>query len=294
MRAGRASDLPQLIALWQQNVKEGRQDALPDRARLERTLAKFDWEAKSRVTQDSSDRIIGSVLVWGRPSPDGLISTMYLAGNPDSVHPLARWGLMFSQAVGAAVVQVTIGKGHGSFLAGLGLRNVRPWWRMDRSLGGTLPEVAPVAGYSLVDGSSAATGLWDEIFNRAFADHWRFSPRTQEEITAGRNPALCLAALRTDSLDPAAITLGELDTYSDDPRPQPVGLVSHVGSVPEHRRRGLATWLAAEVVHRLHDAGAAYASLYVDGGNPTRAFDIYTRLGFGVAFEAEVWEASSQ
>jgi ribosomal protein S18 acetylase RimI-like enzyme len=283
-----------LIELWRQNVSEGRQDALPDEPRLRRTLANFDWDARSRVSEYPGAGIIGSVLVSGRQSPEGVISTMYLAGDPDSVAPLARWALLFSWAAGASVVQVTIAKGHGSFLAAFGLRNARPWWRMDRNLFGALPEARPITGYQLVDGSSAADGMWDEIFNRAFADHWRFSPRTQDEIRVGRTPALCLAAQRSGSEEAAALAFGEIETYSDDPRPQPVGLVSHVGTAPEHRRQGLATWLVAEVMRRLRDAGASSASLYVDGGNPTRAFDIYTKLGFEVVFEAEVWEATSQ
>ncbi|MHB8587769.1 MAG: GNAT family N-acetyltransferase [Candidatus Dormibacteraceae bacterium] len=129
------------------------------------------------------------------------------------------------------------------------------------------------------------------MHNRSFADHWRFSPRTEEELM-GKPPQLCLMALRATSGEPAAVTLCQLETYTHDSRPQPVGLVSSVGTVPEHRRRGLATWLVAEGLIRLRSAGARHASLYVDGLNETRAFDAYRKLGFELAFEAEVWEAS--
>ena len=40
--------------------------------------------------------------------------------------------------------------------------------------------------------------------------------------------------------------------------------------------------------------GARHASLCVDGQNPTGAFDAYRKLGFKLAFEAEVWEARLQ
>jgi ribosomal protein S18 acetylase RimI-like enzyme len=89
-----------------------------------------------------------------------------------------------------------------------------------------------------------------------------------------------------------AVTFGEVEVYEDDPRPQPVGLISSVGTLPEHRRKGLASWLVTEVMGRLRRAGAQSASLYVDGLNATRAFDLYRKLGFEVAFEAEVWEAT--
>ena len=71
-----------------------------------------------------------------------------------------------------------------------------------------------------------------------------------------------------------------------------MGLVSSVGTLPEHRRRGLATWLVVEMLRRLRDAGARSASLYVDGQSPMKAYDVYRKIGFEVATEAEVWEAT--
>jgi ribosomal protein S18 acetylase RimI-like enzyme len=91
---------------------------------------------------------------------------------------------------------------------------------------------------------------------------------------------------------PAALTLCQVETYAGDLRPQPVGLVSSVGTIPEHRRRGLASWLVAEGLQRLRRAGARHASLYVDGLSSTRAFDAYRKLGFELAFVTEVWEAN--
>jgi ribosomal protein S18 acetylase RimI-like enzyme len=148
-----------------------------------------------------------------------------------------------------------------------------------------------VPGYALVDGDTAPPLSWSEMFNRTFADHWRFAPRGEGEVVDGKPPELCLMAL-TSAREPVAITLGEVETFANDPRQQPVGLISSVGTVPEHRRRGVAGWLVAELMVRLRRAGARTASLYVDGLNATRAFDVYRKLGFEVAFEAEVWEAT--
>src|SRR5439155_944921 len=49
---------------------------------------------------------------------------------------------------------------------------------------------------------------------------------------------------------PAAITLCEIEKYEVDLRPQPVGLVGSVGTLPAHRRRGLARWLVTESLAR--------------------------------------------
>src|SRR5450759_2768832 len=100
------------------------------------------------------------------------------------------------------------------------------------------------------------------MHNRSFADHWRFSPRTEDELMTCKRPQLCLMAVTAGSREPAAVTLCQLETYGEDSRLQPVGLVSSVGTVPEHRRRGLASWLVAESLLRLRNAGARHASLY--------------------------------
>lgn len=294
MRPGRIEDLPKLIELWRREVvEEGRQDMVPDEARMRRMLARFDWDTRSRVVEDGGS-LAGSVLVMSRPSPDGVLANVYAAGRGATYGEVVRWGVMFSRATGATVIQVTVKKGRGEALADAGLKPVRPWWRMDRSIVDSLPEPIPVAGYELTDASTVPTSVWADLFNRTFIDHWRHVPRAGEEIIAGKAPDLCLMAVTSSGRSPAAITLGEVERYPDDPRPQPVGLVSSVGTLPAHRKRGLAAWLVSEILHRLRAAGARQASLYVDGLSPMRAYDLYRKVGFEVAFEAEVWEATSR
>jgi len=293
MRPGKAEDLPLLLELWRAEVAAGRQDMLPNERTLRRLLAHFDWEARSRVVEDGR-RIAGSVLVMSRPAPDGVITNVYAAGSPEIFHNLVGWGVGLSRAAGASVAQVFVGKGLGGGLerAGLGLELVRPWWRMDRPLA-RLPEVASVAGYELTDATTVPAGSWEKMFNRTFLDHWRFAPRGEREIIGDRAPELCLMAVTSAGRSPAAITVGEVEDYGgDDPRPQPVGLVSSVGTLPEHRRRGLATCLVTEMLRRLRTAGARSASLYVDGASQMKAYDVYRKIGFEVAREAEVWEAT--
>ena len=216
---------------------------------------------------------------------------MYAAGGTDVYTELVRWGVQLSRAAGASIAQVFVAKGGGRGLEGVGLDLVRPWWRMDRTLD-TLPESKPVSGYAIADATTVPPGVWAEMFNRTFADHWRFAPRAEDEILGDRPPELSLMAVSGMNRSPAAIALGEVEDYGADPRPQPVGLVSSVGTLREHRRRGLAAWLVAEVLRRLRGAGARHATLYVDGLSPMRAYDVYRKLGFEVVSEAEVWEAT--
>src|SRR5579859_6609857 len=292
MRPGQPKDFPRLLELWRRDVREGRQDSAPPEGQLQRTLARFDWEAKSRVADsDASNDLAGAVLVTSRTTHDGVVATLHCGGPSDVTHDLVRWALRLSRAAGARAADIFIGHGFADGYEELGMELVRPWWRMDRSLDGDLPRPQPVAGYTLIDGRSVEPGAWAELFNRSFEDHWRFSPRSEEELVRDKAPELCLMAVTAGGHAPAAITHGQVEDYVDDSRPQPVGLVSSVGTAPEHRRRGLAVWLVAEVLLRLRESGARHGSLYVDGWSSTRAYDAYRKLGFEVAFEAEVWEA---
>jgi ribosomal protein S18 acetylase RimI-like enzyme len=295
MRQGRSTDLAGVLDLWAGDVRSGIRDSLPSKDRMARLLAGFDWEASARIVDGKSGNIEGAVLVTSRPAPIGtiaVIDTAAAAGRLDVLADLTRWGLGLSKAAGAASALVWRGRGHSEGLDELGFEPVRPWWRMDRNLAAKPPEPSAVAGYRLLDGTSAPRHSWAETHNLSFADHWRFTPRDQEELTSGP-PELRLVALAPDG-SPAALTLCQIVNYTADPRLQPVGMINSVGTLPEHRRRGLATWLVAEALARLHKAGARHASLYVDGQSPTRAFDVYERLGFELAFETEVWEARFQ
>ncbi len=295
MRPGRPADLPALVQLWRAEVRAGRRDSVPREGDLEGLLAHFDWGARSRLVDDGESRLAGAVLVTSRQMTDGIVARVDPAADGKDSETLmgdmVGWSLSLSRAAGAAAVQVWVGPGHGTVLRSVGLEIVRPWWRMDRSLA-DLPKPLPVVGYELLDGWQMPKGSWAEMHNRSFADHWRFSPRSEDELMIAKTPQLCLMAVTTTDRQPAAVTLCQVETY-DDSRPQPVGLVSSVGTLPEHRRRGLATWLVTEGLRRLRSAGARHASLYVDGLSQTRAFDAYRKLGFELAFEAEVWEAKS-
>jgi len=291
VRPGRADDLPAVLELWRAEVRAGRLDCVPGEVRLRQMLTGFDWSAQSRMV-DGGGGLDGAVLVSERSTPNGTVTQVSAAATTAALrHDLVKWGFDLSKASGAVAAQVWCGRGHSDGLAQLGALLVRPWWRMDMGLAGDLPMPQPVSTYELRDGNRVAAGGWSEVHNRSFSDHWRFSSRREEELTAGRAPSLCLMAIARDG-SPAALTLCQIESYMEDARLQPVGIVSSVGTIPEHRRKGLASWLVVEALWRLRTDGARSASLYVDAWNHTRAFDAYTKIGFSLAFESEVWEAN--
>src|SRR5439155_23587346 len=152
-----------------------------------------------------------------------------------------------------------------------------------------LPACDLAAPYRLAEGLPWRVAA--ETYNTAFEEHWRHSPLSPEVPPEVPHPPpdLRLLAL-TDQGTPAAVVWCEVEDHDEtvDRRRQPVGLVGVVGTVPGHRHRGLAFGLTAEALRRLRRHGARSASLYVDGLNPTRAYEVYRRLGFTIGFEYEV------
>jgi mycothiol synthase len=272
-------------------VREGRRDSVPDQAWLQRQMGDFEWEERSRLIEERGGAQ-GFVAVLERAGVGGSVTRIEAVARRDEVrHRLLEWGVLFSRAAGAAATQVWWQRdADSSQLRRLGMSPVRGFWRMDRPDLASLPAVALPDDYSLctpVDPRVAA-----DTFNRAFADHWRFSALTAGQVpTSQAGSELCLLAMAPDG-DPAAVVWSTLERHDPDARRQPVGHVNVVGTVPDHRRRGLAGALTAEALRRLRERGAESASLYVDADNPTRAYDLYRRLGFEVAFQFQVFEVS--
>lgn len=63
--------------------------------------------------------------------------------------------------------------------------------------------------------------------------------------------------------------------------------VAYVGTLPDHRGRGLATNLLAHTLHQSRAAGFDTSSLDVDTGNPTGALGIYERAGYAVRYRQD-------
>jgi ribosomal protein S18 acetylase RimI-like enzyme len=290
VRPGRPDDLPVLLALLSREVRQNLRDSVPAGAYLERQMAGFDWESRSRVIENGGGPC-AIALVTARQTAEGSVARVEVVagGQPDRME-LLRWGLALSRAAGARVGQVWQPPGRGESMAELGLLPARPFWRMDRPDLDDLPAPELAADYRLADGSPWR--VMAETYNRAFEDHWHHSPLSPELPSDIPGPSdLQLLAATTEG-EPAAVVWCEVEEHDQalDVRRQPVGVVGAVGTVPRHRRRGLALALTAEALRRLRGHGARSASLYVDGLNPTRAYDLYRRLGFEVGYEYEVFE----
>jgi ribosomal protein S18 acetylase RimI-like enzyme len=288
LRAGRVQDLPGLRTLWAHEVLNRGRDCVPSEAMIARLMGSFDWAARSRVIEDSGGPRAAALVLAHATGGRSVARVETAARGEDDRLRLIRWALGLSRAGGAVLAQVWRPRGQHRGMTELGLTLARPFWRMDRRGLEEVPLAPLPAGYRLahtVDRREAAA-----VFNRSFAEHWRFQALDPDDPPATDRPRELELMAVTDAGAPVAIVWCELATHDPDLRRQPVGVVEVVGTVPEHRRRGLGYSLTAAALRRLRRRGAASASLYVDGLNPTRAYDVYGRLGFAVAFQYDVFE----
>ena len=297
VRPASPADLGALTELWRAQVAAGEIDTIPSGAWFDELLRHFDWESRSRVVEEGG-QVRAAILVIPRRTGGRSVARLEVTGDPGRRRELIDWGMRLARAAGADAAQVWRGRGHAGALPELGFAVVRPFWRMDRPSVEDVPEVRLPAPYRLA--SDADPGIpaarWAATYNLAFADHWQHSPMQVADVErrramADHRPGLQLLAV-TPAGVPAGLVIASLESYGQDRRRQPVGLVAVVGTVPDHRRRGLAAALLGEALHRLREAGAGSASLYMDGLNPTGAERVYRRLGFELAYEMEVWEAA--
>ena len=282
-----------LLRRWRDDAIAGwREFASPDW--LNAVMTDFDWETRSRV-QDGPDQGEGLVVVIDRQTPDGSVVRIEASSSTGEVAALLEWGVLFSRATGSVAAQVWRRQGLGAGLPGLGFEMIRPFWRMDRLDLESIPTLPSPEGYRLIseDSEPQPSEVWVDVYNQSFSEHFNHAPMTPEQFDKRHraSPDLLLMAV-TDSGRPAAVVWGTIEgLVEEDPRPGPLGIIGVVGTLAEHRGRGLAAHLVADCLRRFQNRGARSASLHVDGLNPSRAYDIYRRLGFEIAWEMEVWEA---
>ncbi len=123
--------------------------------------------------------------------------------------------------------------------------------------------------------------------NEAFADHPGFVPWSTElwtqwvAQTRNSRPALSLVARDGDGRVAAYVQSSEFEAVFEATGVREA-YVNKLGTVPDHRRRGLAGALLRIVVRRYRDEGFARAALDVDSENPTGALGLYQSVGFEV------------
>ena len=171
-------------------------------------------------------------------------------------------------------------------LRGLGLEVSR--YRFTMVAEGHPERAAFAPGYELVSFDAAHHELLCAAHNRAFADYPNHHPMAQETfdgfvVRAAHNRPELSWWLRDDTGAVAAyLFTQEYALPISGRRDGREAYIPYLGTLPAHRRRGLAGALIRHALHEHRHAGYATSSLEVDAANPTGALGLYERAGFAV------------
>jgi mycothiol synthase len=186
---------------------------------------------------------------------------------------------------GAKLVVDVHRPGHIAGLAELmrsrGFAPVRWFRRMEHPLGDVAP---PAAGLRIEPWSARTDEDFRRVRNAAFADHWGAVPMPPD---MWRNKIVNQTFRPEVSFlcrDATGAPAGLLVTMSWDADTEATGVrdahFTVVGTLPEHRRRGIAGTLLAHALRAVAEQGYDQASLNVDSASPAGAPGVFEKAGF--------------
>lgn len=193
-----------------------------------------------------------------------------------------------------------------ALLSGLGMREVRQFWVMERDLHEPIDEPAPIEGVTIRPYRRPEDNVGArDAFEDSFSDHWDHHPVPQEEwdhraASEGFRPDLSLLA----EVDAEPGTFGGFCIVSvrdEDNRRRGVreGWIDLLGTTRAWRRKGLGKALLLHGLHCLKSAGMDTALLGVDSESLTGANRLYESAGFRIrsrefSYEAPLSEIGSR
>ncbi|MFF9410325.1 GNAT family N-acetyltransferase [Streptomyces anandii] len=286
-----AEDLAHIHALLAAARERGLFDTTPSMGRLAAVVGQQGGDATvARVAgRIKGFAAVGAMGLVAPPSTQAALVDI-VTDDEGLQAPLADWAITAARRLPSFRSLRTL---RGRDVAGpVHFSKVREVWRMDCDLNTSRP-VIPCEDVDIVDyGTHTITDDgWVQVINESFAEHWGgYLPWTLErwrERLTTRGTGLELMARRHS--EPAGVILGRV-SERDDGRSSPAGFIEVVGTLPSHRRRGIAEVLVRSALDRFSQQGLHRALLMVDAGSSTRAAEVYARCGFERGFRYAVWE----
>ena len=148
----------------------------------------------------------------------------------------------------------------------------------------SLPAVAPVEGIEIVRWEWSLSEQARLARNDAFADHWGSVPRDKvawDHVLAAFGTRLGLSYLALDGDHVVGMCRNGHFPGDEAVTGRRDGWIMQVGVIRSHRKRGIASALIARSLAAFKAAGFTHSALGVDSDNPTGAYQLYERLGFG-------------
>ncbi len=179
--------------------------------------------------------------------------------------------------------------GHIALVSSLGFTADRHFHSMEVALGESLAQVPVPSGYEIVPFSPARAEEVRLVCNAAFAQHWGSTARTPAEFASSFTdsprfvPSTSFLALDRASGAVIGFVLSRYYPVVEELTGVRELWIGDVGTLSEHRGRGVASALLSWTLARGREQGYHRAGLSVDSANSTRALGVYERAGFKVA-----------
>jgi len=178
--------------------------------------------------------------------------------------------------------------GHVALAESLGFAANRYFYELEVALGESLAQVPIPSGYEIVPFSATRSEEVRQVVNAAFSQHWGSTARTPEEWAASFTdskrfvPSTSYLALDRASGAVIGFVLSRHYPAVEEQTGVRELWIGDVGTLDEHRGRGVASALLSWTLAQGQAQGYHRAGLSVDSANSTRALGVYERAGFKV------------
>ncbi|MFQ6064904.1 MAG: GNAT family N-acetyltransferase [Candidatus Bathyarchaeia archaeon] len=175
-----------------------------------------------------------------------------------------------------------------SLLEGMGFKLIRVFSTMRRDLK-RIPY--GIGEHKKIEVREMETNMEDiklltQLENEAFKEHFNFRPRTVEEMEywITNKPWCDILGFFFSYLDgkPVGYVGAGIDSKFIEHQGIKRGWIMDIGVLKPHRRRGIGTALMQKGMKFLKSKGMTEVDLGVDDTNPTKAIELYKKVGFRV------------
>lgn len=190
-------------------------------------------------------------------------------------------------ALAASIMVESRSQGHVALAEELGFSADRHFDELEVALGESLAQVPIPSGYEIVPFSAARDEEVRLVNNVTFADHWGSVERSPQEWAAAFTnskrfvPETSFLALANGAV--VGFVLARHYPVVEEMTGVRELWIGDVGTLEEHRGRGVASALLSWTLAQAKAQGYDRAGLSVDTANSTRALGVYERAGFEVA-----------
>lgn len=176
--------------------------------------------------------------------------------------------------------------GHVALAESLGFSADRHFCELEVALGESLAQAPIPPAYEIVPFSAARDEEVRLVYNAAFAQHWDWVERSPQDWAASFTgskrfvPQTSFLALRDGAV--IGFVLSRHYPVVEERTGVRELWIGDVGTLREHRGRGVASALLSRTLTQAKAQGYQRAALSVDTANSTRALGVYERAGFEV------------